>query len=124
MKGWFMKKSILACCLIAWGSTKAIADQFYSQDFVNELREIGREQEAFYYALSWAGSGHPQAELEVIYTLLEGKGINADPMAAILFACGPRHLDEFSITKVLIQANLRLAGVAKDVIRCETLVKE
>ena len=82
---------------------------------------MGRGREAFQYVLTWAGSGDADAELEVIYSLLDDKGIEPDPLAAMAFACGPRQVNQFNIEKVLITENLRLSGNGTAVFRCEDL---
>jgi hypothetical protein len=115
-----MKMLSLAVVLVL-NATQGHTEAAYNADFVHELRLLGRGHEAFQYALTWAGSGDADAELEVIYSLLDGKGVEPDPLAAMAFACGPRQVNQFNIEKVLIVGNLRLSGTGIAVVRCEDL---
>ena len=114
-------KSLSLAIVLVLNATQGHAEAAYNADFVHELRSLGRGHEAFQYALTWAGSGDADAELEVIYSLLDGKGVEPDPLAAMAFACGPRQVDQFNIEKVLIVGNLRLSGTSTAVVRCEDL---
>jgi hypothetical protein len=105
---------------LAW-SVQVNADTVYNADFVAELRALDRHQEAFQYALTWAGSGDAVAELEVALSLLDGRGIEPDPMAAMRFVCGPRNLSEHAKRVVLVQGNLRLAGTGAEIVRCDAV---
>lgn len=117
-------KSLVIAVALALSASSAHAEATYNADFVEELRSLGRAQEAFQYALTWAGSGDPDAEIEVVYSLLEGRGVDSDPIAAMAFACGPRTMDQFYVQKALVAGNLRLAGSGVEIVRCASFVSE
>ena len=110
-----MKTLSLAIALVL-NATQGHAEAAYNADFVHELSSLGRGHEAFQYAFTWAGSGDADAELEVIYSLLDGKGVEPDPLAAMAVACGPRQVDQFNIEKVLIVGNLGLSGTGTAIV--------
>lgn len=114
-------KNIVIVAAVALGASQSYAEEAYNADFVAELRGLDLGQEAFQYALTWAGTGEPKAEIEVIYSLIEGRGIKADPLAAMQFACGPRTMDDFFVQKALIVGNLRLSGTGAEVVRCPNI---
>ena len=115
-----MKTAAIAIALLVSASL-AHAETVYSADFVEELRSLGRGQDAFLYALVWAGNGDQKAEVEVVYSLLNGKDVAADPMAAMAFACGPRRMDPFYVQKALIVGNLMLTGTGVEIVRCDDM---
>lgn len=114
-------KPLVIALAFALSASWARAENAYNADFVAELRSLGRGQEAFQYALVWAGNGDPDAEIEVMYSLLEGRGVVSDPIAAMAFACGPRQMDQFYVQKALVVGNLRLAGTGVEILRCDDL---
>jgi hypothetical protein len=81
-----MNPLVIAIALAA-STAPALAEPRYSASYFNDLRALGLEREAFLYALNWAASSDPDAESAVSYALLDGKGVDANPMAAIALAC-------------------------------------
>lgn len=117
-------KTVAIAVALTLSASCARAEAAYNAEFVAELRALDRGQEAFQYALTWAASGDPKAEIEVAFSLLEGRGIESDPMAAMRFACGPRQFGENDLRKVLIKGNLRLAGTGAEIVRCASMSGE
>ena len=113
-----MKQIIFAAALAAAPTTVG-AEPSFKPEFHQELQNIGLEKEAFLYALRWAADADPNAEYVVAYALLDGVGIDPDPVAAINFVCGPRSIDEFEVRKLLIRANLRLIGSGLAKMTCD-----
>ena len=113
-----MKQIFFAAALAAAPTTGSAAPSF-KPEFYQELQNIGLEQEAFLYALRWAADADPYAEYVVAYALLDGVGIDPDPVAAINFVCGPRSIDEIEVHKLMIRANLRLVGSGLEKMKCD-----
>lgn len=112
-------KQILFGAALAAVTTSVSAETSFKPEFYQELQNIGLEQEAFLYALRWAADADPHAEYLVANSLLDGVGIDPDPVAAINFVCGPRSIDEIEVRKLLIRANLRLIGSGLAKMTCD-----
>lgn len=91
----------------------------FSPKFMNELQEMGLEHEAFLYALRWAANYDPDAEIIVANALIDGAGVDANPFAAIQFVCGDRAMSAYDRRKLVIKANLRMAGDTGGFAQCE-----
>ena len=115
-----MKTTILAVAL-SFLASHASAENAFNPEFVDELRSLGLEEQAFQYSLIWAGSGDPDAEFELALSLLDGRGTAENPMAAMHFACGSRAMRDFYVEKILIQGNMRLAGTGAEIFRCSIM---
>lgn len=98
---------------------QAFAEELYRAEYVQELRSLGLNEAAFYYAIQWAGQGDHEAEYEVAISLIEGTGVDANPTAAMIYACGPRSMDDIQIAKILIKGNMRLVDKHVPQYRCE-----
>lgn len=112
-------RMVVILTALALGVSQAGAECAYNADYVEELRSLGLNQQAFQYALTWAGSGNPDAEYEVALSLVEGRGVTANPLAAIKYACGNRQFDGVRRDKIIIQGNLRLASAEHEPVRCK-----
>ena len=112
-------KQIFFAVALAAAPTTVGAEPSFRAEFHQELQNIGLEQEAFLYALQWAADADPHAEYVVAYALLDGVGIESDPVAAIKFVCGPRSITEIEVQKLLIRANLRLVGSGLEKMKCD-----
>jgi hypothetical protein len=104
-----MKPIVLAVALAAM-ATPVLAEPAYDAAYYDQLTGLGLEREVFLYALRWAGDANSEAELAVARALLDGIGVEENPMAAISIACRSRTFDEWERSKLVLQANLRLAG--------------
>ena len=91
----------------------------FSQKFMNELQAMGLEHEAFLYALRWAANYDADAEIVVANALIDGAGVDANPLAAIQFVCGDRAMSAYERRKLIIKANLRLDNPA-DAMKCNS----
>ena len=91
----------------------------FSQEFMNELQVMGLEHEAFLYALRWAANYDADAEIVVANALIDGAGVDANPLAAIQFVCGDRAMSAYERRKLIIKANLRLDNPA-DAMKCNS----
>lgn len=105
-----MKTLLFVGFFIIVGPSAAWADGSFSTSFYDELNQLGLSDQAFAYAIHWAGRGSPEAEVLVANSLIEGTGTAPNPMAAIAFACGNRSMSDYEIEKVVIKANIRLIG--------------
>jgi hypothetical protein len=85
-----------------------------------ELQEMGLEHEAFLYALRWAANYDPKAEIVVANSLIDGTGVDANPLAAIQFVCGDRAMTAYARRKLVIKANMRMVGNVAGAVRCES----
>jgi hypothetical protein len=112
-----MKPIVLAVALAAM-ATPVLAEPAYDPSFYIELSELGLEREAFLYAFRWAGDGITDAEIAVAYALLDGIGVEENPMAAIVIACRSNDFSEFELGKIIVKANLRLVGSAVGTMKC------
>lgn len=97
----------------------AAAETHFNPDFYNLLKENGSTEQAFIYALAWAGSSNQEAETAVAYALLEGIGVKPNPYVAIAMACRSTTMDEFDVSRILIRGNLRLAQKDFQPIKCD-----
>ena len=110
---------LLTFLMLVIGSTTAIAEERYNANFTTELKSLGLEREAFLYALNWAGAGDPRAEYDVANSLVNGQGVEANPKAAIALACRSRMMPEYERSRLVMNANLRLADRNSEPIRCD-----
>ncbi len=97
----------------------AAAETHFNPDFYKLLKENGSTEQAFNYALAWAGSSSQEAETAVAYALLDGIGVEPNPYVAIAMACRSTMMDEFDVSRILIQGNLRLAKKDFQPIKCD-----
>lgn len=113
-----MKPIVMAAVLVT-SAAPAAAEPVYDAAYYEQLTELGLEREAFLYAFRWAGDGITEAEIAVAYALLDGIGVEENPMAAIVIACRSKDLSELELGKIIVKANLRLVGSAVGTIRCD-----
>ncbi len=98
----------------------AAAESHFNPDFYNLLKENGSTEQSFNYALAWAGSSNQEAETAVAFSLLDGiGGVEPNPYLAIAMACRSTTMDEFDVSRILIQGNLRLATKDFHPIKCD-----
>ena len=114
-------KPILLAAVLAVCAVPVAAEPSYNHDFYLQLSSTGLEREAFLYALGWAGDADPYAETVVAYALMDGIGVEANPVAAITIACQSVNIDDFERRKILVIANMRLAGVTDVPARCTSV---
>lgn len=114
-------KPILMAAAVAAFATPALAEPAYNPHFYKQLSTLGLEREAFLYALRWAGDANSEAEHAVARALLDGIGVEENPMAAAAIACRSRKIEEWEVHKILLQANLRLLGKAEGTMKCAQL---
>ena len=112
-----MIRALLVAALLAAPAKAQEID--FSQKFMNELRGMGLEHEAFLYALRWAANYDAEAEIIVANALIEGAGVDANPLAAIQFVCGDRAMSAYDRRKLVIKANMRMADEGQKIARCE-----
>mgnify|MGYP006149223229 CR=1 FL=1 len=110
---------LLTFMMVAICSTGAFAEVRYNADFHLELKSVGLEREAFLYALHWAGAADPEAEFDMVQSIIDGQGIKPNPKAAIALACGSRALSRNARSQLVISANLRLANRNFDPVLCQ-----
>lgn len=111
---------IRALLMVALFAAPAKAEEIdFSQKFMSELQAMGLEQEAFLYALRWAANYDAEAEIVVANALIDGAGVDANPLAAIQFVCGDRAMSAFARRKLVIKANMRMADEGQKIARCE-----
>jgi hypothetical protein len=115
-----MKPILMAVALAAF-AVPAASEPSYSPVFYKDLIVLGLEREAFLYALRWAGDANSEAELAVVRALLDGIGVEENPMAAVAMACRSSKIDEWERSKLILQANLRLAGKIDGQVQCATV---
>ena len=111
-------KPILMAAAFAALAIPAVSEPSYNAAFYSELIALDLEREAFLYALRWAGDANSEAELTVAQALLDGIGVEENPMAAIAFVCRSRTLDEWHRSKLVVQANFRLIGEVDGPVKC------
>jgi hypothetical protein len=80
-------KPIMMAVAFAALAAPAVAEPAYDPSFYNQLSALGLEREAFLYAFRWASDGITDAEIAVAYALLDGIGVEENPIAAIVIAC-------------------------------------
>ena len=112
-------RSCLVVAIVALSGGAALADAAFNPEFYRFLKDRGLEEQAFNYAVTWAGSADGEAETAVAYALLDGVGVEANPRAAIEIACRSASMDDFDVGVILVQGNLRLASKDFRPIRCE-----
>ena len=112
-----MIRALLVAALFAAPAKAQEID--FSQKFMNELQAMGLEHEAFLYALRWAANYDADAEIVVANALIDGAGVDANPLAAIQFVCGDRAMSAYARRKLVIKANMRMADRVKGVTRCK-----
>ena len=109
----------LTFLMLVIGATSAAAKEKYNTGFMAELKSLGLEREAFLYALNWAGAGHSLAERHVVEALIDGKGVEPNPKAAIALACRSQIMAEYDRHRLVLFANLRLTNGDTDPVQCE-----
>ena len=114
-------KQILVAAVLAVCVVPVAAEPSYNHDFYLQLSNTGLEREAFLYALGWAGDADPYAENVVAYALVDCIGVDANPLAAINIACQSVQIDDFERRKILVIANMRMAGVTDVPARCTSI---
>ncbi|WP_439507293.1 hypothetical protein [Yoonia sp.] len=112
-----MKPIVLAVALAAM-ATPVLAEPAYDAAYYDQLTGVGLEREAFLYAFRWASDGSTDAEIAVAYALLDGFGVEENPIAAIVIACRSKDISEFELGKIIVKANLRLVGSVEYPVRC------
>ena len=110
---------LLTFIILAIGSTAAFAEDRYNSHLQLELKSLGLEREAFLYALHWAGAEDPNAEFDMVQSLIDGQGVEPNAKAAIALACGSRVMSKHARGRLVTLANLRLASRSFDPIRCQ-----
>lgn len=111
---------IRAFLVVALFAAPAKAQEIdFNQRFMSELQAMGLEHEAFLYALRWAADYDADAEIVVANALIDGVGVDANPLAAIQFVCGDRAMSAYDRRKLVIKANMRMAGESERAARCE-----
>lgn len=73
-------KQIMLAAVLAVCAVPVAAGPSYNHDFYLQLSNTGLEREAFLYALGWAGDADPYAETVVAYALVDGIGVEANPL--------------------------------------------
>lgn len=114
-----LMKFCAALVVFSGYAVAAEAETQFTPDFYNLLKENGSTEQAFNYALAWAGSSNQEAETAVAYALLDGIGVEPNPYVAIAMACRSTTMDEFDVSRILIQGNLRLAKKDFQPIKCD-----
>ena len=92
----------------------------FNRGFMSELQAMGLEHEAFLYALRWAANYDADAEIVVANALIDGAGVDTNPMAAIQFVCGDRAMSAYDRRKLVIKANMRLVGNTAGAAKCKS----
>jgi ribosome maturation factor RimP len=87
-------------------------------NFHLELKSVGLEREAFLYAFDWAGAAGAKAEIDMVQSIIDGQGVEANPEAAIALACGSRSMSKNIRNQLVTIANLRLASRNFEPIKC------
>lgn len=113
-----MIRALLVAALFAAPAKAQEID--FSPKFMGELQAMGLEHEAFLYALRWAANYDPEAEIVVANALIDGAGVDSNPLAAIQFVCGDRAMSAYDRRKLVIKANMRMAGDAVGAARCQS----
>ena len=111
-----MIRALLVATLVAAPAKAQEID--FSPMFMGELQAMGLEHEAFLYALRWAANYDPDAEIVVANALIDGTGVDANPLAAIQFVCGDRAMSAYARRKLVIKANMRMVGAETGAVRC------
>ena len=109
----------LTFIIAAIGTTGACAEARYNTNFNLELKSVGLEREAFLYALNWAGAADPKAEFDMVQSIIDGQGVEANPEPAIALACGSRSMSKNARNQLVTIANLRLASRNSEPIKCD-----
>ena len=110
---------LLTFIIAAIGTTDAFAEARYDTNFHLELKSVGLEREAFLYALNWAGAAYAKAEIDMMQSIIDGQGVEANPEAAIALACGSRSMSKNARNQLVTIANLRLASRNFEPIKCD-----
>ena len=95
------------------------AEARYDTKVHPELNWVGLQREAFLYALNWAGAADAKAEIDMMQSIIDGQGVEANPEAAIALACGSRLMSKNIRNKLVTIANLRLASRNFEPIKCD-----
>lgn len=112
-----MIRAVLFAALMAAPAKAQEID--FSQKFMTELQAMGLEHEAFLYVLRCAANYEAEAEIIVANALIDGTGVDANPLAAIKFVCGDRAMSAYDRRKLVIRANLRRDEAVEGSVRCE-----
>ena len=83
-----------------------------------EVISSGVERKAFLYALNWAGAADAKAEIDMVQSIIDGQGVEANPEVAIALACGSRSMSENARNERLTIANLRLVSRNFEPLKC------
>lgn len=111
---------IRALLVVALLATPVKAQEIdFDKGFMGELQAMGLKHEAFLYALRWAANYDAEAEILVANALIDGAGVDANPLAAIQFVCGNRAMSAYDKRKLVIRANLRRDEAVEGSVRCE-----
>ena len=94
------------------------AEARYDTKVHPELNWVGLEREAFLYALNWAGDADAKAEIDMMQSIIDGQGVEANPEAAIALTCGSRLMSKNIRNQLVTIANLRLASRNFEPIKC------
>ena len=95
------------------------AEARYDTKVHPELNWVGLEREAFLYALNWAGAADAKAEIDMMQSIIDGQGVEANPEAAIPLTCGSRLMSKNIRNQRVTIANLRLASRKFEPITCD-----
>ena len=95
------------------------AEARYDTKVHPELNWVGLQREAFLYALNWAGAADAKAEIDMMQSIIDGQGVEANPEAAIASACGSRLMSKNIRNQLVAIANLRLASRNFELIKCD-----
>ena len=109
----------LTFIIAAIGTTGVCAEARYNTNFNLELKSVGLEREAFLYAFNWAGAADPKAEFDMVQSIIDGQGVEANPEAAIALACSSRSMSKNARNQLVTIANLRLASRNFEPIKCD-----
>ena len=95
------------------------AEARYDTKVNPELNWVGLEREAFLYALNWAGAADAKAEIDMMQSIIDGQGVEANPEAAIALTCGSRLMSKNIRNQRVTIANLRLDSRNFEPIKCD-----
>ena len=95
------------------------AEARYDTKVHPELNWVGLQREAFLYALNWASAADAKAEIDMMQSIIDGQGVEANPEAAIALACGSRSMSKNARNQLVTIANLRLASRNFEPIKCD-----
>ena len=111
-------KSIFPAVLTGAFLCAAFVKVLQHTEFFQFLENSNFSEDMFNYVQIWIGALNYDTETETAYALLDGLGVRANPAAAIALACSSTTMDDFDVSKILVQGNLRLARKDFHPIRC------